>query len=456
MTEHTRTDAGSDDLVELARSLVERAAPGEQVEVLLGRASSTSVRVYDGAVESLTSADTSGAGIRVIRDGRLGFAHCGSLDPRVLDETLAEARDNAGFGEPDEYNGLAEPDGVDVVERDAWSELVVATPADRKVELALELERRVRGIDPRVVGARTTSYGDAWGESVIVSTAGVERSDRGASCSIATQPLARDGDETQTGFGHDAGRDPDALDLDRVAAEAVDRATRLLGATKPASGRMTILLEPRLALTLLGVVSGMVSADAVQRGRSPFADRVGEQVASPLLTLVDDPTRSESLGSEEFDGEGLACRPNDLIVDGVLAGFLHDSYTARRAGTSSTASAVRGTRSLPGVGAQLLVMSPGTRSFDELVSSIDHGLYVNSFAGMHSGVNPVSGDFSVGADGIEIRDGALAGPVRELTLASTLQRLLLDVREVGGDFEWLTSGHGAASLVIDDVSISGA
>ena len=101
-------------------------------------------------------------------------------------------------------------------------------------------------------------------------------------------------------------------------------------------------------------------------------------------------------------------------------------------------------------------MSPGTRSFDELVSSIDHGLYVNSFAGMHSGVNPVSGDFSVGADGIEIRDGALAGPVRELTLASTLQRLLLDVREVGGDFEWLTSGHGAASLVIDDVSISGA
>ena len=450
------TTDGTGDLVEMARALVERAGPGEQVEVLLSRASSTSVRVYGGEVESLTSADSSGAGIRVIRDGRLGFAHCGSLDPTVLAETLVEARDNAAFGEPDEFNGLAEPDGVAVVERDAWSDLVLAQPTDAKVEMALELERRVKDLDPRVVAARTTAYGDAWGESVIVSTAGVERSDRGASCSIATQPLAREGEETQTGFGHDAGRDPGALDLDRVAAEAVERATRLLGATKPASGRMTILLEPRLALTLLGIVSGMVCADAVQRGRTPFGDRLDQQIASPLLTLVDDPTRAESLGSEEFDGEGLACRSNDLIVDGVLRGFLHDSYTARRGGTRSTGSAVRSTRSLPGVGAQLLVMSPGTRSFDELVSSIDHGLYVNSFAGMHSGVNAVSGDFSVGADGIEIRDGSLAGPVRELTLASTLQRLLLDIREVGGDFEWLTSGHGAASLVIDDVAVSGS
>lgn len=456
MSATTPQQPAHQDLVDLARSLVERAAPGEQVEVLLSRASSTSVRVYEGEVESLTSADSSGAGIRIIRDGRLGFAHCGSLDPSVLAETLVEARDNSAFGEPDEFNGLAAPDGVEVVHRDAWSDAVVDHPVDAKVEMALELERRVRSIDPRIVGARTTAYGDGWGESVLVSTAGIERSDRGASCSIATQPLAREGDETQTGFGHDAGRDPALLDLARVADEAAERATRLLGATKPASGRMAIVLEPRLALTLLGIVSGMVCADDVQRGRSPFGDRLGELIASPLLSLSDDPTRAESLGSEEFDGEGLACRPNELIVDGVLTGFLHDSYTARRAGTVSTGSAVRGTRSLPGVGAQLLVMSPGTRSFDELISSVDRGLYVNSFSGMHSGVNAVSGDFSVGADGLEIRDGAIAGPVRELTLASTLQRLLLDIREVGGDFEWLTSGHGACSLVIDDVALSGS
>ena len=445
-----------DDLLQLARSVVDLADPGDQVEVLVSRATSTSVRVYEGRVESLTSADSSGAGVRVIRDGRLGFAHCGSLDPAVLRDTLDEARDNCGFGEPDEFNALAEPDGVAVVPRDAWSEPVLANPVDAKVEMALELERRVLGIDPRVVGARSTSFGDAWGESAIVSTAGVAAVDRGASCSIATQPLARDGDETQTGFAHDAGRDPASLDLDRVAHEAVEKATRLLGATKPPSGRLTIVLEPRLALTLLGIVSGTLAGDVVLKGRSPFADRVGEQIASSVLTLVDDPTRPESLGSEEIDGEGLACRRNELIIDGVLKGFLRDSYTGRRSGLGSTGSAVRGTRSMPGAGAQLLVMSPGTRTLDELIRSIDNGLLVNSFTGMHSGVNAVSGDFSVGADGLMIRDGAVAEPVRELTLASTLQRLLLDVTELGSDLEWLTSGHAACSMVIPDVSVSGA
>ena len=175
-----------------------------------------------------------------------------------------------------------------------------------------------------------------------------------------------------------------------------------------------------------------------------------------MITLVDDPTRSDSIGAEEIDGEGLACRQNRLIDDGVLQGFLYDSYSGRRSGTASTGSAVRGTRSLPGVGAQLLVMEPGERSFDQLIGSIDHGLYVTSFAGLHSGVNPVSGDFSVGADGLLITNGVLGAPVREMTIASTLQRLLLDVREVGGDFEWLPGGDGACSLVIDDVAISGS
>ena len=446
----------SEDLIHLASGLVERRLPGEQVEVLVSRATTTSVRVYEGEVESLTSADSSGAGIRIVRDGRLGFAHCGSLDPTVLADTLVEARDNCAFGEVDEFAGLAEPDGVRVVARDAWSDAVVANPVEHKIDAALELERRVLGIDPRVTGARSTVFSDGWAESAIVSSAGISAADRSASCSVATQPLARHDGATQTGFAHDAGRDPSSLDLERVATEAVDRATRLLGATKPGSGRLTIVLEPRLALTLLGIVSGMLSGDVVVKGRSPFGDRVGEQIASPLLHLTDDPTRSESLGSEEIDGEGLACRRNELITGGVLRGFLRDSYIGRRTGAGSTGSAVRGTRSLPGPGAQVLVMEPGERGLDQLIASTDLGLFVNSFAGLHSGVNAVSGDFSVGADGLMIRDGALAEPVRELTLASTIQRLLLDISEVGGDLEWLTSGHAAASLVIPDVAVSGA
>lgn len=447
--------AAEQELLALARTVRDRARPGEEVEVVLAQGRSTSVKVFGGSVESLTVAGGAGAGVRVLAGGRQGFAHCGTLEPEVLAETLAEARDNAAFAEPDEWNGLATPDGVPAVEVDSWSDAVIATATDRKVELALDLERRVTSVDDRVTSARVSSYSDGWSVHALVSTAGVEVVDRGASCGISTQPLARSGDETQIGWGSDAGRDPEALDLDRVVDEAVERATRLLGATKPGSSRRTILLEPRMAATLLGVVSGMLCGDRVVKGRSPFGDRLGEQIASPLLTVTDDPTRTESLAAESHDGEGLACRPNPLVVGGVLDRFLHDSYSARRSGVASTASAIRGTRSLPGVGAQLLVVEPGARSFEELVASIDHGLYVTSFSGLHSGINPTSGDFSVGAEGLLIEGGALSAPVREVTVASTIQRLLLDVVEVGGDFEWLTSGDGACSLVIGDVAVSG-
>jgi PmbA protein len=444
------------DLAEIAAGLATRATAAEQIDVMVGRSSSTSVRVFDGAVEAFTSARNAAVGVRVIVDGRVGFAHAGSIDTDVLDDVLREARENVAFAERDEFAGLAEPDGVEPVMHEHWNQAIVDLTPEAKIGWALDLERRVTTLDDRVTSVRTAGWSDGAGEVAYATSTGFVRSDRGTSCSVGVQPLARAGGETQIGYAGDAARDPDAIDVGKVAAEAVERATRLLGSTKPPSARLQILLDPRLVGALLGIVSGMLDGESVIKGRSPFAGRVGEAIASPLLNLVDDPTRTESLGADSWDGEGLACRRNSLIDAGQLQGFLHNSWTARRSGTVSTGSAVRGTRSVPGVAARVLVLDPGTRSFDELVGSIDLGLYVNSFAGLHSGVNPVSGDFSVGADGLMIRGGSLAEPVREVTIASTLQRLLLDIAEVGGDAEWLPSGDYLASLVIDDVSMGGS
>ncbi|MGI9578154.1 MAG: TldD/PmbA family protein [Microthrixaceae bacterium] len=445
-----------EDLLVAADALVGAAKAGEEVEVMVGRGAATTVRAHGGDVESLTSAGSTGAGVRVISAGRVGFAHCGSMDRDVLEDTLAEARDNCRFAEPDDANGLATDDGVEVVRQDMWSDAVIAFDVADKVELALEIERRVTSTDPRVSSARTTTYGDGWGQAALVSTAGIRRSSEYTSCSAGTQPLARDGDETQVGWGSDAARNPADLDVDRVVKDALSRATKLLGATKPESGRMPILLEGRLAISLLAIAASMLSAEAVQKGRSPFADRLGERIAADCVTLLDDPTRSESLGADEFDGEGLAARTNPLIVGGKLDRFLFDSTTARRGGTESTASALRGLRSAPSPGPQLLVMEPGVRNADELQAEIELGLAVESFSGLHSGVNPTSGDFSVGATGVMIRNGEPAEPVQELTVASTLQRLLADVVEIAADFEWLPSGSGAASMRIDGVSVSGS
>lgn len=443
------------DLLDLARRVVERAAPSEQLEVYATRGSTTSVKAYEGEVESLTSAHAEGVGIRVVADHRQGFAHCGTLDEQVVAETLAEARDNVRFGEPDEWFGVAEPDGVPEPELDLWHGALVDAPMQAKVDLALALERAVVGRDPRVVGVRTAAYGDSAGEAAVATTTGVASFGRGTWCHLSVSALARDGDETKIGGGVDVGRQPSELDVEVAASDAVERAVRLFGATKPASDRLAVVFEPRLAATLLGILGSTLTGERVLKGRSPFADRVGEPMASPRLTLVDDPTDPRSYGADPFDGEGLATRRNVLVADGVLQGFLHNSYTGRRAGRASTASAVRGHRSTPGVGARALAVAPGSGALDELVAGVDRGLLVQALTGLHSGVNPVSGDVSVGAEGLLIRDGTVAEPVREITIASTLQRLLLDIRAVGDDLEWQPGGTGSVTIVIDDVAMSG-
>lgn len=451
-------DEGADrapELEALARRVLELARDGEQVEVFVARGSNTSVKAYEGEVESLTSASSAGIGIRVIADHRQGFAHAGTLDEDVIADVLADARDNATFGEPDEFVALTPPDGVAPVAQDLWNDALVDFPTERKVQIALALEQAVLGRDPRVTGVRSAIYGDSRGEAAIASTAGVLSSWRGTWCSLSVSALAVDGDETKIGGGVDVGRDPELLDLEGTALDAVDRATRLFGARPVPSERLTVVFEPRLAATLIGLAGSTLTGERVLKGRSPFADRLGEPIASPLLVLVDDPTDARSMGADTFDGEGLACRRNLLVDEGVLRGFLHNGYTGRRAGAASTGSAVRGYRSTPGVGCQALAVVPGERSHDDIIASIDHGFYLQSMTGLHSGVNPVSGDFSVGAEGLMIRHGALAEPVREVTLASTLQRLLLGIVEVGADLEWLPGGTGSATFVVDDVALSG-
>ncbi len=444
------------DLLALAERVAAQAGKGEEVEAYVSRARRTSVRAHGGAVESLTQAESAGVGVRVVTEKRQGFAWAASLDETVIAETLAEARDNAEFGEPDPFVGLAEFDGVGPPAIDPWSDELEATTLETKVDLALELERLTTSRDPRVTGVRSAGYGDALGESAVASSTGLRAAGRSAISHLSVLALAADGADTASGAGISAARDPSDLSVDEAARDAVERATRVLGAVKPPTQRVTLVLEPRLTATLLSLIGGMLGGEAVLKGRSPFAERAGEQIASPLLTFVDDPTDPSSFGAGSHDGEGLACRCTPLVQGGVLQGFLHNTYSGRRAGMASTGSAVRGFRSTPAVGAQALAVAPGHGTHDELLASVEHGLVVQTMAGLHSGVNPVSGDFSVGVEGLMVRGGQLAEPIREATIASTLQRLLLDIAAVGADLEWLPDGTGGVTLVIPDVALAGA
>ena len=412
------------ELLPIARKVLGWAKDGEAVEVVAVHERDTEIRVYEGEIEQFTASESQGVGVRVIVDQKQGFAYAGSLDEDVLEETLAEARDNAVFGTPDEFLGLADPDGVDVQSLDLFDEAVGEMATDAKIDLAVKLEEKTRQSDPRITGIESADYVDSISESALVSTSGVEVTSRDSGSYVTVSALAEEDGDTQIGFGFSVGRNPSDLDVDRAATEAGDRATRLLGATQPASERVTIIFDPFVTAQFLAILGGTMSGEAVMKGYSLFANRMGEEVASPLFTLVDDPTNRDAFTASETDGEGLASRRNVLIDGGRLNTFVHNAYTGRRMETASTGSAVRGYSSVPGVGARALYLEPGTQSQDELIAGIDNGVLIQGVAGIHSGVNPVSGDFSTGAEGLRIRNGELGEPLREITIASTVWRLM--------------------------------
>jgi PmbA protein len=445
------------DLTDLAAMVAGWSRDGEDVEVYVSRGTDTEVRVYEGEVESLSSATSAGAGIRVVSGGRQGFAYTGALDADGLGETLEEARSNARFASPEAWVGLPAPDGAAPAHLDLWRDELATWPTQRKVDAALDLEREVRHADPRIRQVESARWGDSSTEMAVASSLGVKASDRSTSCYLAAVAVAGDGLESKVAHGYTVGRSPSEVLPSRAANDAVTRAVRMLGATKPRSARLAVVLEPRVSAQILGLLGSVLSGERVLKGTSLFSDRLGEAVAAPLITLVDDPTVPAAWGAAAFDDEGLACRRNIMIEAGILRCFLYDSTAARRAGTGSTASAVRaGFKSAPGVGTRALQLQPGQLSPDEVLAQVGDGLLVQSVTGMHSGVNAVSGDFSVGAEGLLVRGGELAAPVRGLTVASSIQRMLLGVSAVANDIEWLPSRAAGATVAISEMSMSGA
>jgi PmbA protein len=443
----------SEELLAIADAIVARATGGEEVEAYVSRNRETTARARKGAVETLEQATSGGVGVRVVVDGKQGFAYVGSLDPAAIASALDDARDNAVHGTPDDANGLAVPDGVGPAFEPVVDDDLLALDAAGKVELALAVEAALIGV-PRVDSATLAEFSDSYSEKAIVTTTGIRVTDRATGCSVVAEALAIDGAERHEAFAFDSSRRLALLDIEGTGRLAGERAAALIGSRKPESRRTTIVLDPRMAAALLGIMGSTLNGETVLKGRSLFADRVGESVAVPAFTLVDDPTDPNAMSST-YDGEGLASRRTPLIEDGVLQGFLYASWSARKAKTASTASAARGYSSTPSVSARALQLTAGSLSEDDLLRSVGDAVYVQSMSGLHSGVNPVSGDFSVGMTGRLIKDGELADPIREATIASTLQRMLLDVVAVGDTVHWRGS-TGAPMIAIEGVSLGGS
>ena len=445
------------DLAELCRAALASAAAGEQAEAYAGWNRKTEVRARGGEVEALTSSESRGVGVRLVAGGRLGYAWAADPTADEARELLDAARASARHSTVDEANVLpaaAQAEPLSGLYRPAVSEL----SSERKVSLAIDLERAAISAQPDVRKVEDVVYADAISRVAVVSTAGVEASYERTDCWCVVAALAERDGETQSGFSFRVAREPDELAWEEAAAEAAERGARLLGGIKPQTERVPVLLDPWAAASFFGVLASALSAEEVQKGRSLLSGLVGEQVASEALTLVDDGRLQDGPDAAPFDDEGVPTGRTPLIERGVLRGFLHNTHTAKREDALSTGNASRPSyRGVPGVAPTNLFVEPGTDDRTALLSRAGRAVYVQEVSGVHSGANPVSGEFSVGATGMRVDGGALGEPLREMTIASTIPEVLKGIVAAGSDLRFFPGGGaiGTPTLLVGEMTVAG-
>ena len=447
------------ELLDLAVRIAERAGDGEGIEAFVTHEREFTVKAYEGEVENLSSAEPRGAGIRVVREGRVGFAYTTNLTEEGLADVVEQARSNSEHSTADEAVGLAEawssqpPDVEGLIDESQPSRT-----AQEKVEFAIALEAATGKLDPRIRTVEEALYSDSDTEIAIATSKGIQGFYRRTDAWCYSVAIAEEDGDTQIGFEFDLARGLSQLDPEHVARAAAERALGILGARKIPSARMPVVFDPYTAGQFLGVVGSALTGEAVQKGRSLFAGKLETEVAAPGLSLIDNGRQAGAAGSAPWDAEGTPTQRTEVISNGVLRSFLFDVTSARREGRASTGNASRaGFKSGPGPSPSNMYLESTGQSRDELLRTAGTAFLVQDFHGVHSGANPVSGDFSVGATGRLLENGEIGRPVKEVTIAAPMLDILRGITAVADDLRWLPFGgsYGGATTLVSEMTVAG-
>ena len=447
------------ELLDLAVKVCEGVQGDEQVEAFLTHQKEFEARAFGGAIDSVSSAEPRGAGIRVVDAHKVGFAYTTDLSDDGLRDALERARSNARFSTADEAVGLATAwDSAPIDIAGMIDPAQGSVPADRKVEFTLALERAAASADPRIRTIEDAVYSDSEATVAIATSTGVKGTYSRTDAWGYAVAIAEANDDTQVGFEFELARGLGALDPEDLGKRSAHKALSVLGAKKIPSARMPVVFDPYTSGQFLGVISSAMTGEAVQKGRSLFAGKLGESVAGSV-TLVDDGTIADAPASAPWDDEGTPTRRTEVISNGVLRHLLYDIVSARRDGTSSTGNASRaGFKSGPGPSPTNMAFDPTGQTRAEVLASAGRAFLVQDFHGVHSGANAVSGDFSVGATGRLIENGELTQAVKEVTIAAPMLEILAGIVAVADDRRWLPFGgsFGGATTLISEMTVAGS
>ncbi len=446
------------DYLELAKSVVGQVSVDDvEAEVIIIESKNTQAKVRNGEIDQLSTSGSIGMGVRVIDNGRTGYAYTSDLSDEGITKTWKAAKSLSAVATEDEYRRLPDPQPVSDEDLEIFDPTFNDVTTAEKLEFLKQVEQAALDYDEKIALTDFCQYGDEMSHTYLVNSKGFAGSYGSTVAFAYLDAVARDEDGQVSATGLGVGVSFKDLDAVAIGQQAGRKALSLLGGKPIKTQKAPVVLDPLVGGQILGAISAALSAEAWQRKRSFLLDRMNQEVGSSMVTLMDNGRLKGGLASAPFDAEGVPTQATRLIDEGILQNLIYDSYSAAKAGTVSTGNATRnGHRGLPGLGASNFYMQPGHKSADEIIKGLDNGLYVLSVM-QTGGVDPVTGDCSMSANGLWIENGEIKQAVGGVTIATTLDDFLMNISEVGNDLVQLPfmGSIGVPTLRVDNVMIGG-
>jgi PmbA protein len=457
-TIETSTQQTATDLKSLAQDVVRRAkqSGASAAECVVREGDEFSVNVRLGEVETLKESGSRSIGVRVFFGQRAASTYSSDFSAEGIERMLKSALELAKITSEDPFAGIPEAAQLGSIAGplNLYHEDVYSLPGAGRIEYARRAEKAALDFDPRLKNSDGGSFDAATGRKILANSHGFVGEYRRSYCSVAAVPIAQDNEgNMQRDYWYSLSRSLAKLEpAEEVGREAARRTIRRLGARKGKTAHVPVVLDPMVARSMLDHIFEGVNGDSVYRGASFLAGKLGEKIAGPNVTVIDDGTMPGGFGTAPFDGEGVPTRRTVVVENGVLKSYLLNTYTARKLKLETTANAARGLAGTPGISPGNYYLQPGKKSPQEIIGEIKDGLYVTEFLG--HGANLVTGDYSRGASGLWIVNGELAYPVEEITVAGNLKEMFKNISEIGSDLEFRGS-MASPTIRIDGLTVGG-
>ena len=414
-----------------------------------------SISVYKEEVEKYNLNNSAGLSFRGKFGDRIGYSYTEILDEDAIEMLVKKAKENVLAIENNDIQFIYEGD-KEYKEISTYHEELEDIPADKLINIAISMEKEAKKYCNKVESFSGCSVSYSSGKYGIINSKGLNLSNKSNLLTAYVVPIVKDLDKMYDGCGYVVAKSLNDVKPDKIAKMGVDEALSKIGGTSIASGNYKVIINNEAMVSLLSTFAGIFSGDAVQKGLSLLKDKEGEIIAADIVNLVDDPHLEDGLASVSFDDEGVATLKTYLIKNGKLNSLLHNLKTANKAGVKSTGNGFKSSYASPiSVSPTNFYIEPGINSLEEMTKKINKGLIITDFAGLHSGANSITGDFSLAAKGFYIEDGIKTHPVEQITVAGNFFTLLNNIEEIGSDLKFPMSSVGSPSIVIKELSIAG-